>query len=353
MNIDPNMLMYFASTLGQGLMSPDDPMQGVAGATKQTIATQNYMKMVKQMLAGGSKFTMDKDKFTLGGPSTLLGDVSGLLKDEKVPFKGAPSGMAMNVPGGQLNTQQDQLRQSFLNPSNGSLDIFSAGLVGLTPENISQALQLKFTKESLEQKKLSDFAKMMQAIQPGPAAPIEVPGLGKLSLKQWSSLPTNDRSYYLYAASAKQRGEEAMTKEDWVASTDVNTRIQYLEGLEGDEDLKSLAIELAQAGSVKIDIGGREVEKGLGKGQAEVMSPGFSQDVKVDLMKDKANWPSDLLIKQYTDKGLSYTEAETRVQKRMVLETMDKQIRQAFKGKEITLGEEGWEIDGELKVRYP
>jgi len=37
----------------------------------------------------------------------------------------------------------------------------------------------------------------------------------------------------------------------------------------------------------------------------------------------------------------------------MILEAMDKQIRQAFKGKEITLGEEGWEVDGELKVRYP
>ena len=83
------------------------------------------------------------------------------------------------------------------------------------------------------------------------------------------------------------------------------------------------------------------------------MSPGYAQSVRDDLVKDKANWPSETLIKQYTGKGLPYTEAEERAQKRMVLETMDKQIRQAFRGKEVTLGDDGWYVDDELKVRFP
>ena len=37
----------------------------------------------------------------------------------------------------------------------------------------------------------------------------------------------------------------------------------------------------------------------------------------------------------------------------MILEAMDKQIRQAFKGKKVTLGDDGWYVDGVLKVGFP
>lgn len=338
------------SGAGAALGGEGSVAEAVGGMTQQQIASQNYMKMVKQMLAGGSKFTMDKDKFTLGGPSTLLGDVSGMLKEQQVPFKGAPSGMAMDAPGGQLETRERQLEQSFLNPSVSPLDVSGADLAGLTPGDISQALQLKFMGEELERKKLSDLMEMMT---PTPAAPIKLPGVGELSLKQWQSLPTKERSYAYYVFTEKQRGDEPLEYKEWVAKTDEPTQKQLYDIGKEDPEFAEWLTEYKKAGAIKIDIAGREVEKGLGKGQAVVMAPGYAQDVRESLMKDKANWPSETFIKQYTDKGLSYLEAEERAQKRMVLESMDKEVRQAFKGKKVTLGDEGWEVDGELKVRYP
>ena len=349
--LENKMLLYYINALGSGLANKDDPMQAVAGVTQQTIATQSYMNLIKQMLSGGdAKFSTDGKKFKLDGPSALLGDVSELSKEQKVPFAGAPSGTAMNVPGGQLETSQDLLRQMFLNPSASPLDISGADLVGLTPENISQALQLRFMGEELERRRLSDLREMMV---PTPVAPIQLPGVGRLSLKQWQSLPTKERSYAYYVFTEKQRGDEPLEYEEWTAETDAPTQKQLYDIGKEDPEFAKWLTKYKEAGAIKIDIAGREVEKGLGKGQARVIAPGYAQEIREGLMKDRTNWPSESLIKQYTNKGLPYIEAEERAQRRMVLETMDKQIRQAFKGKKVTLGEDGWEVDGELKVRYP
>jgi len=328
MPIDPNMLAYYASTLGQGLMNPDDPMQGVAEATKQQIATQNYMKMIKTMLAGGGKFTMDKDKFKLDAPSALLGDEL---------FKDSVPDVAMNIPGGgQTGTQQNFLKQSFLNPSDSPLGVSSADLVGLTPENISQALQLKFAGEEVERKKLSDVLDIAY----------------KQKVLGAKDTRTSDIKNYEYA---RQQGFKG-SFEDFQNIAETTHKKDYDEAVKSGYKgtFNDWMLEMAKAGAINFgEIAEREIGKGLGKGQAKVMSPDFAQDVREGLAKDKANWPSESLIKKYTDKGLSYSEAEERAQKRMVLEAMDKQVRQAFKGKKVTTESDGWYVDGELKVRYP
>ena len=351
--LENKMLLYYINALGSGLMEKDDPMQAVAGVTQQQMATQNYMNLIKQMLAGGdAKFSTDGKKFKLDGPSALLGDVSELSKEQKVPFAGAPSGTAMNVPGGQLGTSQDLLRQMFLNPSASPLDISGADLIGLTPENISQALQLRFMGEALERKKLSDLRAMMV---PTPAAPIETPGIGKLSLKQWSSLPTDDRSYYLYVASAKQRDEEAMNKEDWMASTDTNTRIQYLKALEKDEDLKSLAIELEQAGRDVISIGEQVIQKGRSKDIVRVTSSTYAQETRDDIAKDPERKLEAPYIKKYMEAGMKYEGAQLRAHNAVLYDAMYKGLQIAYKkiGKEVTWGKTGWEVDGVEVQGYP
>ena len=342
--LENKMLMYYLNTLGQGLMDPEHPMQPVASATKQQMAAEskhklsmNYMNMIKQMLAGGGKISMDKDKFKLDAPSALLGDVSGIIEKE-----GAPAGMSMNAPTGMQGVGEKDWMQSFLNPSASPIDVTSADLVGLTPADVTQALQTGVAYGGLERKRLSDIYNLIHK---------------QKVLEAKETRTTKVRNYEYYVAQEKAAGKEFKSMEMWDSGL-VRERRLYDEavasGMSKEENpFHEWLFELRRAGAVSIDMVGREVKKGLGKGQAEVMSPGYAQDVRVDLMKDKAAWPSESLIKRYTDKGLPYAEAEERAQKRMVLESMDKQIRQAFKGKKVTLGEDGWYIDGELKVRYP
>ena len=347
--MDNPALWQYINSLGIGLMGKDSPMYGPAKMTQDAMSAKAYMDVIKKFLGGGGNLS-EKD-----GKLQYAGDITKFVSPEDGQLSSTPANFTGSSAGTPQNTNVKPQGQSMPNPSRSPLDISSADLVGLTPEHISQALQFKFAKEEMEQKKLSELYKMMQPESVEPSAPIETPGIGKLSLKQWSSLPTEDRSYFLYAASARQRGEEVMDKDSWDASTDTNTKIQYLKALEEDSELKSLAMELARAGasSTSIDIAGREVAKGEGKGQANVMSPDYAQRTRRVLSADKANWPSEELIQSFIAQGFTYEEAEVRAQDRMILESMDKEIRQAFKHDKVTRGQGGWEVNGELKVRYP
>jgi hypothetical protein len=361
--LENNMVLYYLNALGSGLAGPDDPMQQVGAVTKQTIAAQSQMNLIKKFLSGGgnlsqkegkinytgdvSAFLTGDEKSALGtvAPSALTEDVGNLYKPKAAPGGGgmdASKLMLMNLLGGG----------NALNPSDSSLDVSGADLVGLTPENITQALQLKLAKESLEQKKLSDIYKMIQTPQPGPAAPIETPGIGKLSLKQWSSLPTEDRSYYLYAASAKQKSEEVMSKEDWMAETDTSTRIQYLKELEKDKDLKALAIELS--GGVKINLGEQAIQRGMGKDIAYVTGPKISQDILDDLDKDPERLREQPYVKKYMTQGMKYEEAQARARKATHRAELHRQLQIAYDklGKIVEYGRYGFEVDGKIVQRY-
>ena len=252
--LENKMLLYYLSTLGQGLMDEDNPMQGVADVTKQAIAAEGkhklsmeYMNMIKEMLAGGGKLSMDKDKFKLDAPSALLGDVSGLLKEQQVPFKGAPSGTSMNVPGGQLETQQDLLRQSYLNPSASPLDITGADLVGLTPADVTQALQTGLGYGGLEQRRLSDLRKMMQ---PKPVDPRDQPFIGGYTLRQFNAFTPDYKEYVLAKEGAKTLGDDAfMTKREW-EEIEPTEREKFLKGLEDRPELLETERKLAEARAI-------------------------------------------------------------------------------------------------------
>ena len=360
MDAQTRMLMYYLNAMGQGLAGPKHPMQRVGAVTEQQIKAESQMKLIQKLLdsggtvkrgkAGGIDVSGDVSYFisdianeeSIDKKNPFSGTMSELSKDEQTSFKGGVTG--------RVESQRSLMEQKFLNPSSSLPDISGADLIGLTPENISQALQFKFMSEELEHKKLSDI---MEMLAPTPGAPIELPGVGKLSLRQWQALPSKERSYAYYVFTEEQRGDKPLEYDEWASRIDEPTAKQLYDIGKRDPEFAEWLTKYKEAGAIKIDIAGREVEKGLGKGKADVMSPGYAQSVKEDLMKDRTNWPSDKLIKQYTDKGLSYTEAEDRAQRRMILEAMDKQIRQAFKGKKVTLGDDGWYVDGVLKVGFP
>ena len=338
--MDPKtrMILYYLNELGGGLAGEGHPMQRVGAVTKQQIEAESQMKLIQKLLDGGGTVKRGKT-----GGIDVSGDMSSILsgmsEEEKTPFAGAPSGMAMNAPGGQIDTQRKQLEQSFLNPSPSPLDISGADLIGLTPENISQALQLKFTGEELERRKLSELMRMMQPAKDERTAEI--------------------KNYEYYVAQEKAAGRTPKSIDMWDSGL-VRERRLYDEavasGMSKEENpFHEWLSEYKRLGGtdITIDVAGREVAKGLGKGKAEVMSPGYAQDTLSKLKKDKEWPPMGRIEDDMKTYGLKYEEAESELRKELHIEAMDKEIRQAFSGAEIEMKIDGWYVDGKLRVRNP
>jgi hypothetical protein len=168
------------------------------------------------------KVTTDGKKFTY---STELGGL-GMSELGKQLFPGA----AGNAGSGGTTG----LSKVGINPfSLGQSGEFSPGdLAGLTPEMISQAMQFKLGTDQFnrqfEQQKINDLINnihkmgMLEAQQPKPAQIFvkDVPGYGNLTLDQYKALPTEDREYITHVLSARQRGEEPMSRKDFDAIGD-------------------------------------------------------------------------------------------------------------------------------------
>ena len=76
-------------------------LQPVIGAQSQAKLNEHYIKMLGEILGGGGKLSMDKDKFSLSGPSSLLGG-SG----EPAPGARIAAGLGSSIQGQAVPSQQ-------------------------------------------------------------------------------------------------------------------------------------------------------------------------------------------------------------------------------------------------------
>jgi len=70
MNID--MLMQYLSAGGAAMSQGQQMAPALNQITQQNIQSQSYAGLLQQILGGGGKMTMDKDKFSLSGKPELL-----------------------------------------------------------------------------------------------------------------------------------------------------------------------------------------------------------------------------------------------------------------------------------------
>ena len=83
-------------------------------------------------------------------------------------------------------------------------------------------------REQMGQQRVNDLVnniykmRMLEAQQPRPVQAFvsDVPGYGDLTLDQYKALPTEDRQYITHILSARQRGEEPMSRKDFDAIDD-------------------------------------------------------------------------------------------------------------------------------------
>jgi hypothetical protein len=77
MNLFQNKaLLQMLSALGAGMGGKGSVAAALDKVNNQLISNQNYSKMLSNMLSDGGKVTMDKDKFNLTGPSSILNSSS-------------------------------------------------------------------------------------------------------------------------------------------------------------------------------------------------------------------------------------------------------------------------------------
>lgn len=298
--LDNKLLLQYLSAAGQDISSGQPISTNVNQVTQQNIASQNFNKLLNLMLGAsvtpdnpmkvstdGNKFKFDLDMSSAGGGGLSGANLSDANKREAIALMGAGSQTPTTQPQPQ---SQPSTRPSTPNPL---ASLSGADLAGLTPEMISQALQFKMGAEQMGQQEYNDYINnlykmgMLEA-QTAPKAPspldqpfpVEVPGLGQVTNRQWDSLPKEEQEYAIFYNQAKKLGDEdIMTREEY-RNLDPTDREQFLRSAMKDPALMEAAVQLAKAGATTIgEIAGREKAKGELKGQLYFKDPDWVDDL--------------------------------------------------------------------------
>lgn len=383
------LFLQYLSGLGSGIAQDKSVAGTLDEITQQNISAQSQAGLIdifKKMLGGelgeGSKMSADGKglklqfdpkafKSIFGGDGTgTMGaptDSSPKLLAEGLPGAQAPSIPTPSMPN--LPAQQGGGFLSKLNPSDSQPGISASDLAGLTPENVSAALSGALNIEGLSQKKMTDIVDMMykgtltgqarartQDILRGEPLdaqfPINMPGVGAITLREWQSLPMDDREYAAYVHTAKKLGDaDIMSKERFINTFETTEREQFLRSLMADEKLMSAEIRLRTAGATTISVGERAFDTAKARQRAYVIGPKVVPDTIIRLKKDGKSWRStEEADKLSKSSGIPFSEARARIQKAKIRADIDTQIRAAYLkvGKVTYVKDQGWFLDGSL-----
>jgi len=351
----------YISQLGAMLGGEGSVASGLNQLNQANFSSQNFNNMLKQMLAGGGKMSVDKDNFSLKAPSNAMAGMlgTGNLSSYTPSNQGLPTmkdrigGAAPVADGGQGGGSQlanmGGLLQ-LLNPSVGQSDSYpdfdSADLVGLTPDMMAKALQMKMMNQELGQKRVSDLMKYLSDQQDYQIA------LAKLGDEKKPTLVKE----YEYAVDNGFKGTIA----DWKTLDTPSSVSEWKEAVRGgyDGNYAQWKLEMAKAGGTHISIGEKaETARALGevKQELDVTDPKLVTDVekKYPLTDIGFNYAEqvDRLIKNYK---LSPEQASKEVQKALVRQDLDMQIKQVHRDKTVKYEKgKGWFVDGKLVRRDP
>lgn len=318
MTINMDALMQVLGAAGAGL-NPDPWVQNVNALVQSGYGSKKQLDlvgMIRQMISGefGEDSKMSADgkglKFQFG--SKILGDMLG----GETPGMGAPTDtspklLAEGLPGAQapsvptpsmpnLPEQKGGFLGGLLNPSVSQSGVSAAALAGLTPQDVSSALSGALNIEQLKQKQITDVADMLykgaltqeslartREIGEGDPLdrnfPIPHPEAGNLSLRQWQSLPTEEREFSAYVHAAKKLGapKEELTRKFFM-TLEPTDREQFLRAAMDDPKLMTAAQELAKSGATRITLGEKvEQKKAFGalEGQLYFKDPKWIDDL--------------------------------------------------------------------------
>jgi hypothetical protein len=316
---DNNLFLSLLSQGGASLAGEGSIAAGVNPILQGTIAAQSkakeqkrQMEMLSKLLGQGVDFKSSADgKVTINAEtidalSSLLGGGGEMNMKEE-----ASTGLAPDATQIQPTKSQGSLGflQSLLNPPSSSPDVPAySDLVGLTPQDMSQALAGAQQTELLKSRVASDLAARRAAVASAKTdtaykqaltkqaqattkktlasmedeiqrAPLAVPGIGTLTMDQWKSLDTKTKAYSYYAYNAKQNDETVMPYSEWSKQTDEPTAKQLYDLARVDPDFRDFYFESKRAGATQVSVGERELEKAGVAGQTYFKSGKFINDL--------------------------------------------------------------------------
>ena len=376
MDAQTMLMMQMLMGTGQDLMAyganTDKGLQfnNLNAAMNQTAQTAMMMKMLGP---GGFKGSFSDKGLNITIPpeeaARLFGRGSG-LETEGI-YEGMPKGLNLKGQGGgQTNVASPFESESVKQPSN-EIDLASAAF--LTPENIATIAGIKGQQDALENKRVNDVVDMMYKgalirdiesnisaktpIVDIPGAdikltakeyldyskenipfPVEIPDVGEVTTKTWSTMPEDVKRYAVYVHGAKKSGKIIKSKEEFEAMkpTDQENLLRvYMKYPE----LKKVAIEIKRAGAPSINIGAkveeaRKTKEAVGgeEQKLKVTDPGFFLSLKTTVLKDPDNeYPiaeAKALMQKYPQ--LSLTKALELAKKIKVREEFHKQVISVF-----------------------
>jgi len=250
----------------EGVQMMNAMTQKQIGAQSMATTQQKQWAWLQKIIAGGGNFKMDKDKFSVGGESSVLkgmlsgGDSFDPLGSGVSPGGGVPASTIPNVA--PTPSPVDPSVAMNLNPSISPPVFSGADLAGLSAQDVSQALAGATNVESLRQTTIANVAnrflkekelivdsafKARQLAIAGREAatgernaataelkanqidPLDkpflsdVPGYGKLSLREYNTLPTSDKEFFTHVFAANQIGEVPLSREAFDKLKDKNS----------------------------------------------------------------------------------------------------------------------------------
>lgn len=143
--LNPDVL-YALAGLGTALGKDNPFAVGAGGLTMGMIKNDQYKALLEHILGAGGKLTMDGQKFSVSGPSSLINQGQNAAPGDQT-FKQPEQPAQSNLSGGL----------GILNPSHGSLDLSGLSLASLSPQEITEALKLGLLKEEISRKAIGDL----------------------------------------------------------------------------------------------------------------------------------------------------------------------------------------------------
>jgi hypothetical protein len=321
------LLAQLLASEGADLMG-NTPGKNLGSAIQGNIASQNYAKMLSQILAGGTpppgvKHTIDggaesgMHKRTITMDHSILDPSIGGVPQAKAPpiqptdwlqagmglsnpfptsqpatTAPAPAGAEAQVPTATSDPMMQLLTQLLgggqSNLGAGFANLRPSDLAGVSPEMMSSALQFKMQQEQLGKKNIMDVVGIMTDIQRNKALenyynqlgeqgkssaeiartreerlakgdtldqefPVQVPGVGKVTTRQWNALPKDTQDYAMYVNSVLP-GEKVLNPQEF-KNLDPTVQEKFLRRAMEDPELMKAAKELRESGAIRITTG--------------------------------------------------------------------------------------------------
>ena len=280
---------YMLAGIGSGMgQKYDNPFaQAVGGITMQGIGAKNQAALIARLLGQGGG--AGKDGVSVGpGFDKISNQFLGADPTTKVSTDGktatftGPVGSFGSFSGGggttppapqapmqtsALSTPPSGGQPGILNPSVGLPgDLSGLSLAGLKPEDINKAITLGLSGADLERRKVSDLLQgrywdaliaEKEAARGAKAvlAPVEIPGVGQVSLDQFKAMPSDMKAYAYAMTQRRQNNQSTIPFEQFKRDTDPASMERLVNRAMVDPAFKDMWFKSKAAGATQINLG--------------------------------------------------------------------------------------------------